>query len=164
MRKLMSLIAVACAIVMCGCKDSKSDGLVHRYGIAISRLAEPQELAIGGLKGFSMVLPPIDGFASNVTCIKQPACGMGMNEFMQVSENQYLNQGAKILTQRVVSNDEAVMEAVVNSAFGSGMLHYYHRVLKSGSNFYIVTSTVNEEIWSIVRGKMLDVINSARIE
>ena len=162
MKKLMTIAAAALAILVAGCGKNESNGMIHRNGIAIQRIAEPQDVALGGMKGFGMTLSPVGNFAPNVNCLQQNAPGMDISQFMETSMAQYKALNANVLARRIVSSDEATVD-VTFSSFGHN-IRCHQRILKNGSVFHVVTACAAESTWSEVSGRLMACVNSARVE
>lgn len=110
---------------------------------------------IGG-QVFHYFLPAADGFAASVNLQIQPFDG-DIDAYIELSEDQFEQMNFAVLTAE--RSDNEILYEYAGSLQGQDF-HWYSRVIKQGSLFYVVTATALEHRWDVERDQLIDSVHS----
>lgn len=118
---------------------------------------EPPEFPdqIGG-QVFQYYLPANNGFAANVNLQIQPFDG-SLEEYEALSVSQFEEMDIEVLQLERTGN-ELLIE--YRGAMQNTELHWYARVLKRDSLYYVLTATALAERWSEEQDALVDSVHS----
>ena len=93
----------------------------------------------------TLMLPTVDTFAANVGVQLQPYNGT-MENYVKVSEDQFIQVGAKVIRKKVVSPGEGLFE--VTGLFQGREMHWYARAKLAKGKVFLATATGSESQWA----------------
>lgn len=128
-----------------------------RSGFAIDVL-DPGPAASGGYESLRMLLPPQDGFASNVNIQHQAFSGT-LNEYATLSAAGAKQANFTVLYSKI-ENDAYVAEATGKVGNLNIELHFYFKAIKSGNNAILATATIPAARWEKEKGLLVPIVES----
>lgn len=148
---MKTLSALVCSLILAGSLTAAQASASDEYTFTPPYF-QPE---IGG-QVFQYFLPAADGFAASVNLQIQPFDG-DMSDYIELSEDQFEQMNFNVLTAER-SGDEILYEYTGN--LHGADFHWYSRVLKVNSLFYVVTATALEERWDVERDQLIDSVHS----
>lgn len=163
MKKILTFAVVALALVGTGyCKGPT----VSRDGIVINRIGAPQEMALGGLKGFTMAHPTIDVSGANVGClVDEIPDSMSWDEYINISCSNVQNMASNKPNCQVIGTTRAILDYRINMLGND--IHIYQLIIRDDDQAHVITAAMSENSWKsdvALKNELIDCVHSAHVK
>ena len=156
MRNVIALLIAGLSPVLVAAAENKTVTL-SRSGYSIDVL-DPGLAEAGVFESFKMLLPPKEGFASNVNVQHQKFAGT-LSDYKMTSEAN-LKEIKLTVSNARLENGAYTAEAVGKVRGLEFELHFYFKAIKSGDNVILATAAIPSSRWDTEKELLLPIINS----
>ena len=105
----------------------------------------------------TMLLPPSEGFASNVNVQIQPHEG-SMEEYASLSRQQFKTMNLDLIKEKKLGDTVLVMEC--SGTMQGRQLHFYAKAISTGKKVYLATAAATEKQWQSNSEKLVACVDS----
>ncbi|MEE9403348.1 MAG: hypothetical protein V3V20_00510 [Algisphaera sp.] len=128
-------------------------------GYTINAL-DPGKAQSGAFQSMTMLLPPKDGFASNINIQHQAFPGT-LQDYATLTKTQFIQMDCTTLNS-AIQDDVYSTEATGKFPGIEIELHFYLRAIKSGDNVILATATIPTDRWETEKQILLPIVDSLK--
>ena len=108
-----------------------------------------------------MLLPPSNGFASNVNIQVQPYPGT-IDEYVAISKKQFVAAKFDLIREDRVGKESVLLEYA--GELKGRKMHWYAKAMSNGKAVYLATATTTETQWPKTADRLKECVHSFEIE